>query len=45
MQLALAIFNVPILQFALELQKKQSERKQPIGFSTRENDDGGKVYN
>jgi len=45
MQFALAIFNVPVLQFALELQKKQFERKQSIGFGVRENDNGSKVYN
>lgn len=33
MQFALAIFNVPVLQFALELQKKRFEKK-AIGFDT-----------
>lgn len=42
MQFALAVFNIPIVQFALDFQKKQFERKQ-IGFETKENGDGRKV--
>lgn len=33
MQFALVLFNVPVLQFALELQKKQFDKK-AIGFDT-----------
>lgn len=33
MQFALVLFNVPVLQFALELQKKRFEKK-AIGFDT-----------
>lgn len=44
MQFALAIFNVPVLQIALECQKKQFNKK-AIGFKqTRENDDGNTLY-
>lgn len=44
MQFALAIFNVPVLQLALELPKKKLEKK-AIGFKpTRENDDGSAIY-
>ncbi len=44
MQFALAIFNVPVLQLALELSKKKFEKK-AIGFKpTRENDDGDTLY-
>ena len=39
MQFALAIFNVPVLQVALELQKKKFE-KRTIGFTMKENDNG-----
>ena len=41
MQFALAIFNVPVLQLALELPKKKNERK--IGFNTKESDYGCEV--
>lgn len=43
MQFALAIFNVPVLQIALELQKKKFE-KRAIGFDTKESENG-KVCN
>lgn len=33
MQFALVLFNIPVLQFALELQKKRFEKK-AIGFDT-----------
>ena len=42
MQFALAIFNVPVLQLALELQKKKNERK-VIGFNTKESGYGSEV--
>lgn len=42
MQFALAIFNVPVLQVALELQKKKFEKK-AIGFDTRESGNGERL--
>lgn len=44
MQFALVLFNVPVLQIALEYQKKQFDKK-AIGFKqTRENNDGNTLY-
>lgn len=44
MQFALAIFNIPVLQVALECQRKQFE-KHAIGFNTKENAYGKQVCN
>lgn len=44
MQFALAIFNVPVFQIALECQKKRFEKK-AIGFDTKESVYGKQVCN